>query len=973
MTSELTIILKALDKASRPVGNVTRSVKDLGTSSSNALQRGLSPLSASLGVGIRAAAGIGGIAIGGLASVIGKATSDAMNMEQQVADIASVMGKTADEVGPLKTLIQDLGVDPKLKVSATEAADAIQMLARNGLTMDEILAGAARSTVLLSNATNADFGTAADTATDAMALFNIEAKDMDGAVNGIASVLTSSKFDINDYRLALANAGGMAKTVGVSFDDFNTSISAMSSFFASGSDAGTAFKTFLQRLDPATDPAKDAMQELGLWTAESGSAFFDASGEIKSMAEISGLLNEATKDLSAEQKAAALNTIFGTDALRAAAAMSEITEEEFGKLQDRMAQTDAAEMAATRVDTFKGALEILQSVIGGVMLQIGDSFVPLIKSLTERFTELVTNNKEKITNFFSLIAEKIKLVIDNAELIMDAIRELGSHFVTFNFDLYDTTEAIQEVLTKFGVTSDKANLIGNKIFELSVKWENFIQKLRDFIDPIVKVIAENVKLQDVLTAAGILVTLTVIPALVSLVAAIAPIAVAVGGAVAAVTLARKAWENDWWGIQGRTEQAKESIGTALNALSNRFSPFRETVKNNMSGALQEIGTFVTGGETKFTHFGNIARSFSTTFTGIFNDLGNKIPQIIGKLTDSIVNGIDWLMGPGLEMLLTSLKDFPKAMSDMFSGEGEGSIAGDMIAAFAKAIGKIVLAVGEMGVKIAWAIISGFAEALIPGISNITEAIEEFVGKMWNKFKEFLGISSPSSIAHQMGIDLVQGLINGFNLLFNRFVNHVANSAQSIINQMKNYLSISGLFQAGKDVVQGLINGFNNLMDRFGPHVAAVAQNLINRIGNILHPGALWEIGKQLVQGLIDAFNQTMDNFVNNHVVAVAENVKSRFRSLFGIESPSKVFKEYGGDLMAGLRDGMIASMADVIGGVDNVVSGITGETQNSIVNNTTNNSRNYNISLPETSGGQGSRGIDIQAARIVGTLSAITG
>ncbi|MEZ4622076.1 MAG: hypothetical protein R2867_42120 [Caldilineaceae bacterium] len=49
----------------------------------------------------------------------------------------------------LKGLIQDLGLDPKLKVSATEAADAIEMLGRNGLRMDDILSGAARSTVLL--------------------------------------------------------------------------------------------------------------------------------------------------------------------------------------------------------------------------------------------------------------------------------------------------------------------------------------------------------------------------------------------------------------------------------------------------------------------------------------------------------------------------------------------------------------------------------------------------------------------------------------------------------------------------------------------------------------------------------------------------------------------------------------------------------------------------------------------------------
>ena len=125
---------------------------------------------------------------------VGVGVKKAADMEQQVADIASVMGITYDQAKPLKDLITQLGIDPKLKVSAEEAADAIEMLARNGLGMTEILDGAARSTVLLANATNADFGTAANIATEVMAQFKITAEDMSTAVNGIVSVTTNSKF-----------------------------------------------------------------------------------------------------------------------------------------------------------------------------------------------------------------------------------------------------------------------------------------------------------------------------------------------------------------------------------------------------------------------------------------------------------------------------------------------------------------------------------------------------------------------------------------------------------------------------------------------------------------------------------------------------------------------------------------------------------------------------------------------------------
>src|SRR5690606_28522878 len=132
-------------------------------------------------------------------------------------------------------------------VNATQAAEAIELLARNGLTMEQILGGAAESTVALANATGAEFGTAADVATDVMALFGIEAQNMSQAIDAITGVTTNSKFTIDDFALGLAQAGGVAAGYGVQLDDLSTVLAATSSAFASGGDAGTSYKTFLQR------------------------------------------------------------------------------------------------------------------------------------------------------------------------------------------------------------------------------------------------------------------------------------------------------------------------------------------------------------------------------------------------------------------------------------------------------------------------------------------------------------------------------------------------------------------------------------------------------------------------------------------------------------------------------------------------------------------------------------------------------
>lgn len=288
--------IEGLSSFRRGIGQMDNDVRGFGRSA-DGIVPGLNRMGDSLlniG-GIAAGAVVAGLAAAttGVIAFAGGGVKAAIDMQDQLGNIAAVMNTTKDEIEPLKDLIVDLGLNPNLQVNATEAADAIELLARNGLTMTEIIDGAAYSTVLLANATGAEFGNAANIATDAMAIFNIEAKDMASAVDGIVSVTSNSKFTIDDYSLALRNGGAAAAIMNVSLEDFNAVIAASAEEMGSGMRAGTGFRNFLTRLTPNTDKATDAMRELGLITADGTNAFFDANGELKDMADVSSILQQA--------------------------------------------------------------------------------------------------------------------------------------------------------------------------------------------------------------------------------------------------------------------------------------------------------------------------------------------------------------------------------------------------------------------------------------------------------------------------------------------------------------------------------------------------------------------------------------------------------------------------------------------------------------------------------------------------------
>jgi TP901 family phage tail tape measure protein len=410
----------------------------------NLVQKGLFGLGGSMSAAnlavIGLGAGLAGLAAGGtaLAVGIGKSVSVAANLEQQLDGVQAVTGATAAEMKGLKDLITDLGVDPNLKVSAMEAAAAVENLARNGMSVADIMDGGARATVLLANATGGDFAQSADIATNVMALFKIQAGDMEKAVDGITGVVNNSRFKMEDYALAIAQGGGVAAAFGVEFEDFNATIAATSAYFSSGSDAGTSYKTFMQRLIPQSKEAATVMKDLGLITADGANQFYDANGSLKDMTDISVLLNKAMAGLSEEQKNTALTTMFGADASRMAVALAEqgevaytdlaaaskelgVSIEDLGEyadggitkmeaLQATMRKTSAADAAATRMDNLRGAMEIFDGIVETLQWQIGDEFIPMLTDGVRALSGLLEQNQGGIVSFFGGIADGVGAV-----------------------------------------------------------------------------------------------------------------------------------------------------------------------------------------------------------------------------------------------------------------------------------------------------------------------------------------------------------------------------------------------------------------------------------------------------------------------------------------------------------------------------------------------------------------------------------
>lgn len=287
------------------------------------------------------------------------------DFEAAMNRVGAATGATGMELSALENLARDLGRNTSK--SASEAADMLEMLAKNGLDAGQILDGAASASIRLSEATGGDLSRSADVATNVMAQFGKQAKDLGPIVDQITAVTLASQFGFDDYALALGQAGGVAGAIGVSLTDFNAVIAATSDTFNSGSDAGTSFKQFLVSLVPQSKKAAVAMQELGL-------EFFNADGTMKSMAGIAEELKTKMGGLSEEELNTNMKEIFGVDAMRTAIALMREGGAGIDEMTGKINQGGVAqEQAAARMKGFNGEMEKLSGALDDLKISIGKS------------------------------------------------------------------------------------------------------------------------------------------------------------------------------------------------------------------------------------------------------------------------------------------------------------------------------------------------------------------------------------------------------------------------------------------------------------------------------------------------------------------------------------------------------------------------------------------------------------------------
>ena len=313
---------------------------------------------------------------------LGLAVKQFMDFDEAMSGVRANLSGTPAEMDAVQNAVRQAGAASVF--SATEAANAAEELAKAGLSAADITGGALTGSLDLAAAGSLGLARAAEISATAMAQFHLKGRDVAHIADVMAAAALGSTADVETLAQGMAQGGGMAASLGMSLEDTAATLALFDQNALKGSDGGTSLKTMLMSLTPNSEAAATAMEDIGLQA-------FDANGKFVGLTSVAEQLKNGMKDMGEEQRLAALKTIFGADAARAANVLYQEGAAGLQKYIDMVSKSGVAQqVAAAKLNNAKGDLEKLKGAISDVMIGAGENADGMIRPLIQNVEKLVS-------------------------------------------------------------------------------------------------------------------------------------------------------------------------------------------------------------------------------------------------------------------------------------------------------------------------------------------------------------------------------------------------------------------------------------------------------------------------------------------------------------------------------------------------------------------------------------------------------
>lgn len=828
-------------------------------------------------------------------SVVGfakEAITGAADLQSSMGLLAAVTGATQAQMKVFNDTAIALGNDITLPaVSAADAADAMIELGKAGLSVNDVL-GASKGVLQAAAAGNIAVADSAKIVSGALLTFGLKGTEASRVADVLAAAANASSLELGDVGLALTQAGAQASIAGLSMEQTVGIIAQMANKGISAQQAGTSLSYMLKSLVAPTDKAAGVMEDLGL-------KFFDADGKFIGVRESIAQLTEKTKGLTQEQRAQALSTIFGAEALKSANVLINDGTAGYDKMQVAISKTGAAnDLAKARQIGFNGAMSALQNTIETTALQIGQVFLPVLTNMANFASQNlipilsgvgaglvaliayfvvtgisaaaaaagVTALDVALGVLFSpvvlIVAGVIALVAglvalyQNFQVVRDIVSNIAGFFVSlYNafklvatgdftggiFGLQEDSPVISALITLHDILKQVGDFV---MGQLKAAWDVLVQAfnsvkaaLQPLIDQLVSFYKEHAPaINAVLKAIAIAFGAIVLAPLIIAIAAIVAVFVILAVVIRVVAEIIKVLVDVMLFCSGITMALVGIIVGAFIGAWNALVAVINFVGNVIATVIMAIWTVIT------TVFNAIMVVWNTVLKPVFDAIVFVISALFTIWT-TIWTGI-------FQVVFTIVSTIVQIIGVILFG----------IVSFI--YDNILVPIGQFFATI-W---NGIVTAVTTAVNAVMEVVTTVFNAVWGV------ISSVWNTIYGVVSGVVSSIFNTVSSVFNSIWTTITNIVNGVLNTVRT--TFNNVKTAITDAIQGGVNIVTGFVQKF------------------------LDAGKNIIDGIVNGIKNGKDAVVNK-IKDICAGALDAVKNFFGIKSPSKVMAKMFGYVMQG--------------------------------------------------------------------------
>jgi hypothetical protein len=335
--------------------------------------------------------------------------------------------------------------------------------------------------------------------------------------------------------------------------------------------------------------------------------------------------------------------------------------------------------------------------------------------------------------------------------------------------------------------------------------------------------------------------------------------------------------------------------TLLEGLTPALSVAMEGV-SGITGAFNGLLTAIISGdeggiEEAMTMISEQVSAMVENVSAIMPGLIDVASRIISTLIGVIAQNLPTILTEGVKLLKSLLDGISQSMGQIFP------VVLEVVQTLLTTILQNLPMLIDMGCKMLVSLIQGIAQMLPELIPTIIDAVILMVETLLDNIDLIIdaGIELIMALADGL-IDALPKLIEKIPVIIDKLITAITNNLPKIIE-----MGIELTLQ----LAVGIIKAIPQLVEKLPQIITSMVKGLKDGIGKI------GEVGKNLVSGLWEGISGSID-WIKNKIKGWVGDVTKFLKKLFGINSPSRVFKEeIGTNLALGVGEGFADTMSEV--------------------------------------------------------------